>query len=93
MENTFKSPKINYKILEENSINKAMLNGLKDALASDLKDSLMQTAEKEVDKVIENIVSRFEIYLQKKNDPFLFGDKIQLDFLLRKEKDGIRDIK
>jgi hypothetical protein len=73
--------------LNDDKINAAIIQGLKDALQSDLKAVLMPAAEKAVDEVVTLLVKRFEVKL--KEEPRMFGEEgtrtVKLEFLLKKE--------
>jgi hypothetical protein len=72
--------------LNDDRINEAIVQGIKDALYADLKEVLMPAAEKAVDEVVKNLVARFEVKLRE--DPKVFGDayrRVKLEFLLKKE--------
>jgi len=74
-----------FAVLEDSSINAAIIDGLKRALKNDLKASLMETAEKEVDDVVDRISKRFELRLFENNDFLKDSKEINLTWLLKKE--------
>lgn len=75
--------------LHEDAINRAMVDGLREAIKTDLTDVLMETAEKEVEKVIKKVCDRFEIKLSEHMDLFEYKRHIKLEFLITHEKKKI----
>ena len=68
------------------AINTAMLNGLKEAFKDELKQTLMKTAEEEIEPIVEKICKRLELNIS--NHPDYLGDsrQINLEWLLTREK-------
>jgi hypothetical protein len=73
------------RILSDDAMSKAMLQGLKDAFSRDLKEELMQSAEAAVDSIVDRLTRRLEIKLTKLTDPCYRTDRISLEYVLRKE--------
>jgi len=70
----------------EDQINTSMIEGLKKALGNELKVLLMETAEKEIDAVIDKLCKRVELNCNNYLD--LFGDarEIKLEWLINNSK-------
>jgi len=71
--------------LNDDAINKAMIDGLKTAFKQELKEELMSVAEKKVDGIIDKLAGRLEIFLQDHFD--LSGRSIRIECLLKKQGD------
>jgi len=76
---------MSYRILEDTSATTAMLNGLKNALASDLREQLQPIALAAVDQVVKNLVARFEVHLQSQENHLKWQKEVNLTWLLKKE--------
>lgn len=63
-------------------INSALVDGLREAIKTDLTDLLMETAEKEIENVVKEICNRFEVKLYEHTDMFDAKRHIKLDLLI-----------
>lgn len=63
-----------------------MLNGLKEAFKDELKQILMETAEKEIEPIIKKLAERLELKLSTWPDYSNDTRNIKLEWLLIKEK-------
>jgi glutamate synthase domain-containing protein 1 len=70
---------------DHDEINTAMVDGLKNGSKDELKQILMETAEREIEPIIEKLSER--IKLDVCNWPDFFNDarKIKLEWLITKE--------
>ena len=77
-----KNPLLN---LDDGAVNKAMVDGLKQALHRELKDYILENIENMVEPVIQRIVDRMKLSLyESPGDEFMNRD-INLVWLLKKE--------
>lgn len=71
---------------EHDTINTAMLEGLKKAFKDELKQILMKTAEKEIEPIVEKLSERMKLKISSYPDYLNDLRQIKLEWLLTKEK-------
>ncbi|NOY72191.1 MAG: hypothetical protein GXP14_07410 [Gammaproteobacteria bacterium] len=71
--------------LDDDAINSHMVQGIMSGIKKELKSVLMDTAEKEIDLVVEKVSKRLEVHISKGNFG-LENSHISLRYLLEKEK-------
>lgn len=70
---------------ENDAVNAAMLNGLKETVKNELKQILMETAEKEIEPIIEKVSERIKLNVSNWPDYLTNSRNIKLDWLIKKE--------
>jgi hypothetical protein len=70
---------------ENDAINAAMLNGLKEAVKDNLKQILMETAEKEIEPIIEKVSERIKLNVSNWPDYLTNSLDIKLSWLIKKQ--------
>ena len=77
-----KNPLLN---LDDGAVNKAMVDGLKQALHRELKDYILENIENMVEPVIQRIVDRMKLSLYESPEDEFRHRNINLVWLLKKE--------
>lgn len=73
---------------EDDALNKAMIDGLKNAFEKKMKNVLMEVAEKEIENIVTELSSRLEVKMKNwKGWDSGFGDirHVKLEWLFKTE--------
>jgi hypothetical protein len=72
--------------VSDDTLNRAILNGIGNSLVSELKKELMVVAEREVERVVNVVAKRIIANVEAGIDMYTKDRKIRLEVLFKKEQ-------
>lgn len=69
-------------IYQDDTISKAMLQGVKDQMAKELKKELMDEAEEKVNNIVEGVLRNFDAKLESERDMLHERQLVRFSYIL-----------